>query len=155
MGAKTPGLAQIVTLSGAYALFMVAVLVLHAQYAVPDAQTIAKNTVAAVDQSVKNVFSGNDIASLRAVTANAVEVAVDRGVDAIPLKQFEDAVAALSQTVGDSVSIKEQRDVIVRILQSTIFDTTASMARDVDTNDVQQVLVDAVDATLENPATPA
>lgn len=155
MGTKTPGLAQIVTLSVAYALFMVVVVVVHAQYAIPDTKTIAKNTVAAVDQSVKNVFSGNDIASFRAVTANAVEVAVDRGVDAIPLKQFQDTVAALSRTVGDSVDIKEQRDVFVRMLQSTIFDTTASMARDVDTNDVQQVLVDAVDATLQNRATPA
>ena len=155
MGAKTPGLAQVLTLTGVYALFMVVVLVWHAQYGVPDTQTIAKNTVAAVDQSVQNVFSGNDIANLRAVTANAVEVAVNRGVDVIPLNQFQDTVAALSRNVGNSVDRNEQREVIVSIVQSTIFDTTASMGQDVDTDKVQQVLADAIDATLENAATQA
>ena len=102
---------------------------------------------------MQSVFRKADIASLRAVTANAVEVAVDRGVDAMPLKQFQDSVSALSQTVGDSVDIKEQRDAIVSILQSTILDAAASMPRDVDTDDMQQLLVDAVDAALENPGT--
>lgn len=152
MGAKTPGRAQIVVLSVTYTLFVLVTLFVHAQYAFPDAERLAQITKTGAAQIVQNVFKPEDLASLRAVTRDALERVRNAKVEDLPLAQFQDSIRRLVSNALVSVDVGTQKQILVSNVQSTIFDAAADYREQVDIDKVQQVLVEAIDATVQDPA---